>query len=197
MRIKAIKTFILGTLLAGSSALMTGCGDSNWSTTSRLHQYMKDRGDTQAALDSIIENTKSNDYSREAILRQSAVDSIAYRDLFLTTRAARVSAAVSEFNKIAAKASLVDVTKSPYHSSSDYKKLFIEKAKKEGLLILDADKWLENFPDESDYRNTGRFAADVQQHADKYFYQTFFRKNRLLTGDFKIRFDSIANVLKR
>ena len=196
MKINSIKTCILGFLLAGSSAFMSGCS-SPWNNSSRLHQYMSDRGDKQAALDSILDLTKNDDYVKESILRQSAVDSIAYRDLFLTSRAAKVPAMVSEFNKIAAKASLLNAVKTPYYSARDLKDLFLNKAKQEGIIIVDADKWIENFPDESEYRNTGKFAADAQQHADKYFYSTFFRKNRLLGGDFKVKFDSIAGVLKR
>lgn len=196
MKINSIKSCIFGVLLAGSAALMSGCS-SPWNNSSRLHQYMSDRGDTQAALDSILDLTKNKDYVKESILRQSAVDSIAYRDLFLASRAARVPAMVSEFNKIAAKASLLKAAKTPYHSAHDLKELFLNKAKQEGIIIVDADKWIDNFPDESEYRSTGKFAADAQQHADKYFYSTFFRKNRLLSGDFKVKFDSIAGVLKR
>ena len=197
MRIHSIKTYILSTLLAGSVPLMSGCADNSWDNSERLHQYMSQRGDTQAALDSILDATRNKDYTIESIMRQSAVDSIAYRDLFLASRAAKVPALVQEFNQIAAKASLANAVRTPYYSTSDLKKLFVDRAKQEGILIIDADEWLGNFPKEPDYRCNGKFAADVQRHVDKYFYSNFFRKNRMLKGNLKLKIDSIAGVIKK
>ena len=92
MKVSSIKT-ILPVAAAGLMALATSCSTA----TERAEKYMEETNRTQAELNAI----KSGNV-------QSKLDSIAYRDIFMGTEAAKDSANLAEFNKIAARLRVPD-----------------------------------------------------------------------------------------
>lgn len=90
---------IMGALTIASAGLLSSC-DGTTDAYNRAEKYMQNK--TQSELNEVREHKDSylGDYSSN-IKTQSKLDSVAYRDVFMTTQAAKDSSKVAEFNKIA------------------------------------------------------------------------------------------------
>jgi len=132
-----MKTRFALPFIAASTMCLTGC---NFSTEQKLHDYMLTHAYPKRTYDSILNATERDNIEQEAVVRQSTVDSMAYRELFLSTELAKDSATVAEFNKIAQKASLENVKKPEGWNFETYKDHIVNVAIKDGISAKEADK---------------------------------------------------------
>lgn len=184
-------------LIATGVLAMGGCGFDN---SKKLHDYMAKKGETQERLDSVLNATQLNSHDREAILRQSTVDSMAYRDLFNTTELVKDSNILAEFNKIAAKASLLKVQRpSNISEYESYKDHIYNTAVSDNIDINEADD-LKNILNTTKIGLTeGRseFSAKLQFLSDMYFYGKFFQKYGLTSNEeFNKKYEEVAKSLE-
>lgn len=135
-----------------AAGLFMSCGETF--SRGKATQYCQNFGKTQQELEQIL----SPDDAREV---QVKLDSMAYRDVFNTTKLAKDSSAVAEFNKIAAK----------YNNRID----------KEGH-----EQGLENIKKDDinakEYKNITNWEAKTlrQFFIDKFAYRNFFKKNGIM-----------------
>lgn len=171
MKVSSIKT-ILPVAAAGLMALATSCSTA----TERAEKYMEETNRTQAELNAI----KSGNV-------QSKLDSIAYRDIFMGTEAAKDSANLAEFNKIAARLRVPD---DMYFSETS--KYLDDKLAEEGISIKDMNgiKSKETFWD-WDLVKVNR----KQHYADDWAYREFFEKIGIMDEDLAKKCDSISEKI--
>ena len=114
---------------------------------------------------------------------QSKLDSVAYKDLFLTTQAGKDSSNVAEYNKIAAKMKGYDPQGTNYLDIQDR----IEQSSiKAGITT----KEFNNI-------RRSREAWDAQYSADKWAYGNFFNKLGLMNDEnFVKHFEDVAEKIK-
>lgn len=86
-------------LLAVGTMALSSCYNT---PTSNMKKYMMETNRTQAELNQLTKGLSSNNV-KDLTVAQSRLDSMAYRDLFNTTSAAKDSTKVANFNKIAAR----------------------------------------------------------------------------------------------
>ena len=183
--------------VAAATMLFAGCFD----TGKKLHDYMSERGNLQIELDSVLDATKRHNESQEAVVRQSTVDSMAYRDLFNTTQFAKDSSAVAEFNKIAAKASLENDISSSFDlrkTDSNCKQKFYDRAISEGLSISEAEELKSTKMITHGSFSDADIASQYQSFSDMYFYGKFFAEKGLLDDTaFANNFNKVTNFLRK
>ena len=198
MQVKTIQTFLLGALLSCGAYLMSGCSDRNRETYNArvLSEYMNERGNTKTEIDSVIKSTTRISSPKTDAARQSALDSMAYRDLFNETHLSKDSAVVEEFNEIASKINLEN-------SLSHYgNAVLVSREVLGNALINDSTKTeeisglLRNFPNRMEFFGESCYDIQNYQHySDKCFYGKFFEKYGLMTGDFKSKFETLAKKI--
>ena len=183
--------------LIASTMCLTGC----FSSSEKLHDYMAQKEYPMKTLDSVLNATKRDDFVKEAIVRQSTVDAMAYRDLFYSTELAKDSSAVAEFNKIAQNASLENVKINRWEVEP-LKKHIIYIAKKDGISIDEADELksaLNKYARRSKWLSIceSASAAKIQFFSDKYFYENYFKGYNLLNDTiFTKKLKETADCLK-
>ena len=101
--------FILPLITAGTM-IISSCTENN---ASKYRTLMKEAGAKSQEIENIVKNCKNDDKYIEAVKLQSALDSIAYRNLF-NANGIDDSMIENYFNKIAPKASLSDVVSDKY-----------------------------------------------------------------------------------
>lgn len=154
--LKTIMPLAAAALLAGASS----CS----SVDDRAKKYMIDNNYTQKDLNSITE-------SMYPTTVQSKLDSAAYRDIFMSTEAAKDSAATAEFNKIAARFRANEDAGASKNKISDIK----NKATDAGISAKTMD-YIDKSADISFiYSDVPK--ANIYQHlVDDWAYRTFFKK---------------------
>ena len=191
-----MKTKFALPFIAAGTMCLTGC---NFNTDEKLHDYMLRKAYPKKTLDSILDATKRDDIEKEAVVRQSTVDSMAYRELLYSTELVKDSAAVAKFNKIPRKASLEKVEKPHSWQLETYKDHIVNTAIKDGISVGEADELKSHLNSlKTDYLFDTRtaYAATVQAYADEYFYKNFFKGYNLLNDPkFKKEFKRTANKL--
>ena len=197
MQIQSIRTLILGTLLSAGALFMSGCkSDFDTPNARGLCEYMDERGDTKADIDNILKTTVRRSITREDAARQSALDSMAYRDLFNETHLANDSAAVADFNKIASKFKLENNL--TYYGRAELKsrEAFADALTEDKTRKNIIDSLLRNFPSRRDLLAYSFF--DIQKYqlyGDKYFYNKFFRNHGLNTDEFNAKFEALTEKI--
>lgn len=163
---------LAGALTISAGALLSGCNEIT--VYERAEQYMGNK--LQKELNEVVgDRIGINEHS---ILTQSKLDSVAYRDVFETTQAAKDSSKVAEFTKIAQQNRSNDV----------YKKLADKATVKEYKNILKDSKkvrWNDYWGHEY-----------IQHKIDSIAYRQFFEKHNLLNDKTLKLFNKVSNQVK-
>ena len=186
MQINKLNGILLGGMLAGTSLLVSGCDG----TYNRFARYMRENNRTQQEFETMLyRNEQYNKKEQECIL-QATLDSMAYRDLLNTTKAANDSEIVAEFNALAGRTNISRITLDKNDTNvAPNKAKILKMVKNEGVTKKEYDEVNAYEKEIPEYSHTQHFA-------DKLLYSKFFTKHGLMTKDFKEKFDSIANVIR-
>lgn len=188
-----MKTKFVLPLIAAGTMCLAGC---NFSTEQKLHDHMLIKAYPKKTLDSILDATKRDDIVKEAVVRQSTVDSMAYRELFNATELVNDSVAVAEFNQIARKASLENVEKPEGWDFKTYRDHTVNTAIKDGITVKEAEALDKSLCPETLYQTESAYAAKLQSIADKYFYENYFKGYNLFDNKkFEKEFERTAKKL--
>ncbi len=186
---------ITGSMIALSS--LTGC-DSRITYNNKAEEYMADKPAKEYIQ---MEKGWRNDNMRYADI-QSSLDSVAYKDIFNGTKAAKDSSKIAEFNKIAAKMK-VDKNINTYNEAFknlDNKMLYMNITTKEHKMNL---KEYKNY----EYKKSvGRFIYNHidnskilqcrQFKADSIAYNQFFKKHNLLNDSVISQITKVSKKIK-
>lgn len=147
----------------------------------RARKYMSETNRTQMELEEL---TRGED---EGTI-QSRLDSLAYRDIFNSTQAAKDSAHVAEFNKIAA------TMRSKVKGDMWDKIAAINiRMVKEGISI----KELEEIKDKDSMFKTDQKRVLTRQHyADDWAYRKFFSKIGILNDSIAKKCDEVSKKIR-
>lgn len=163
---------ISGLLVAGT--LLTGCEGKVFDNAEK---YMENK--PQKELNQVIGDAKSGQYDVLKMAHvQSRLDSVAFRDVFMTTNASKDSAKVKEFNKLAAK----------YRVTS---------ALNPEEKLLDSNITSKDFK-ELDYHKpfTVDYHVRMQYATDSVYYKRFFEKYGLLDKKTRAMFNEVCKQIK-
>lgn len=169
----SMKTF----MPAAAAALLTLGACS--SVVERTEEYMKDR--PQKEVDMLLSGLDGS-FKQQAIV-QSRLDSTAYRDIFNGTYAAKNSALVEEFNKIAA---LYRADASATYESDIFKSIrtkLINNGIKTGEL-------------KKIYHPKQDYVTGFQHMADDWAYRKFFQKIGILDSVTERQCDEVSEKIR-
>lgn len=170
----SFKTFL--PIAAIGTVALTSCD----SPSSKAETYMGDRP-RKEYLELIN--------SKNELLIQSKLDSMAYRDIFNGTNAAKDSTKVAEFNKIAAKMRPSLGTKGTWKNYVEINKKLIRN----GITIKEFKKINKTWSKFStDTRNT----LTCQHYADDWAYRKFFKKIGILDDKLNAKCDSVSEIIR-
>ena len=143
----------------------------------RVESYMENRPHAEF----INIKTQAHGYGNSGVYMQSSLDSLAYREIFTSSQVAADSAAVNEFNKLAA--SIRRASKTPsYRLSSDlYNKL-------SKMVTHKQFKQIE--------KEASGDILTLQFKADSVAYRRFFEKHGLLNDSTLTKFTAIAKKIR-
>ncbi len=171
----SLKTFM--PLAAAGMLSLTSCETVN----DRAQKYMLETNRTQKELEEITQG-------EDEITVQSRLDSLAYRDIFNSTHAAKDSAHVAEFNKIAA-------TMRPKVQGDMWDKIAAIDVKmvSEGISIKD----LEKIKDKDSMSKTDPKRVLIRQHyADDWAYRKFFSKIGIMNDSIAKKCDEVSKKIR-
>lgn len=160
--------------LVATSVILSGC--SPYSSPGKAQEYMQNK--PQQELDEVLSSVNKpvkvitlHDYA----VVQSKLDSVAYKDIFMTTNAVKDSTKLAEFNKIAGIGRMTqgDLT---------------QKLKETGITVKEFDKIIDEAPWTEKRYEHFQFATDSIN------YHKFFKKHNLLN---KKTLKMIKDVSKR
>ena len=122
-------------------------------------------------------------------LTQSKLDSIAYRDIFNGTQAAKDSALVAEFNEIA--------NKTRGYSDKDFcydKECAIQRCLiAQGISTKEYDEVTNKYS----FNNNGTRMANITQHyADDWAYRKFFEKAGIMDDKITAKCDEVSKQIR-
>lgn len=161
--------------LATCNTLLTCNRNSGSDVLSAAKQYCTENNKTVEEFDE-IKHAGGRDK------KMSKLDSIAYSDIFKTTKLAQDSTKVAEFNKIAAKnRSLTTYEDEPFFYNFAIRSFLNDKATKYGMHFKDYEKMQEK--DDVAYR---------QNYIDNFVYQKFFKDNNVLDKKVKALCDAYS-----
>jgi len=172
----SLKTFMPAAAAAGLLTL-SACGD----VRDRAAKYMAEKPYSE-----YLELTGSNN----SILIQSKLDSVAYRDIFNGTNAAKDSAIVAEFNKIASNTrGYESETLGCWQRKDKIKKSII----KQGITTreLQAIDSKDKFSDGDETR-----VCTFQHYADDWAYRTFFKDKGIMTQELAKKCDEVSKQIR-
>lgn len=168
---------MLGVIAIGSCAL-TGCKlDPN--LNERTKEYMMDKPIKE--YEQVIEGFNSRYHSNN--VTQSKLDSVAFRDVFNGTNAAKDSSKVAEFNKIAS------VNRASY---------VIDNLKKTGVSTREFDE-IRKEADKLSWspKKVGDpYHEHIQFKTDSIQYRKFFEKHNLLNEKTLKHFNNVCKKIK-
>lgn len=147
----------------------------------RAQKYMSETNRTQLELEELTQGEDENTV-------QSRLDSLAYRDIFNSTQAAKDSAHVAEFNKIAA-------TMRPKVQGDMWDKMAAIDIRmvKEGISI----KELEEIKDKDSMFKTDPKRVLIRQHyADDWAYRKFFSKIGIMNDSIADKCDEVSKKIR-
>lgn len=127
--------------------------------------------------------------SSSTTLAQSKLDSIAYRDIFNGTQAAKDSALVAEFNEIAKK------TRGYNDSTSVPNKILAVQQSliSQGISTKEFGE-ITRKPNSSDYYK--RAANIIQHYADDWAYRKFFEKAGIMDDKIAAKCDEVSKQIR-
>ena len=172
----SLKTFM--PITAASMFALASCSNVD----NRAKEYMSETNRTQ---------TEYNNFSKSSMYtKQSKLDSMAYRDIFNSTQAAKDSAKTADFNKIAAR-----MRPNEEENEDIWDKQFdIEKKlTKEGISIKDLDAIKEKFS----VRIEGLAGLNTFQHyADDWAYRKFFKAIGIYNAGISKKCDEVSEKIR-
>ncbi len=170
----SLKTFL--PIVAIGSMALASCS----SPSSRAQKYMEDR-----PREEFLNITNSDDRA----LVQSRLDSLAYRDIFNGTNAAKDSAKVAEFNKIASEMR-------PSFSSASKPVSYCDEI---GNILVNkgiTNKEYKNFPGYNRLYSNYWNVENCQHFADDWAYRKFFSKIGIMNEKLNAKCDSISKLIR-
>lgn len=187
---------ITGSMIALSS--LTGCDSSGIKYNNKAEEYMADKPAKEYIQ---MEKGWRNEKMRYADM-QSSLDSVAYKDIFNGTKAAKDSSKVAEFNKIAAKMK-VDKNINTYNEAFknlDNKMLdmgITTKAHKTNLKEYKNYKYTESILWMShSYSDNSKVLQCRQFKTDSIAYNQFFKKHNLLNDSVISQITKVSKKIK-
>lgn len=171
----SLKTF----MPAAAAGLLTlsACND----VYDRAAEYMADKPHSE-----YLEVTGSHN----AIIIQSKLDSVAYRDIFMGTKAAKDSALVAEFNKIAGKTRGYDNSELRLWEK---KEKIRESIIKQGITTRE----LKAIDRHDSYSNGDVSRVNLFQHyADDWAYRKFFKKAGIMNNEIAKQCDEVSEKIR-
>ncbi len=160
--------------IVASSVLLSGC--SPYSSPENAKKYMQNR--PQQELDEVLSSVNKPvnvitlyDYAGV----QSKLDSVAYKDIFMTTNAVKDSAKIAEFNKIAGIGKTVRGN-------------LTQKLRETGVTVNEFDQIIDKAPWTEKRYEYFQFVTDSLN------YRKFFKKHNLLN---KKTMKMIKDISKR
>lgn len=172
MLVNKIKSGIIG-----ASLVLTGCGEPT--SVDNAQRYMENNNKTQIELENIIKYKNSKKPIEESYYTgvQSKLDSVAYRDVFMTTQASKNSSKVEEFNKIAAKG-----------------KMETYNAKQK---LMETNISVKEFKQitEGPHKGTNWY-ENIQYATDSINYRKFFKDNKLLDKKTLNLFNKVSQQIR-
>ena len=165
---------LFGAFTIASCALLCGCEGK--SVYKNAEQYLGNR--PRKELNEVVGDRSY--MNEKAVIAQSKLDSIAYRDVFNTTEAAKDSSKVAEFNKIANQ-----------NRSDKVYKMLADKATVNEYNKISEDAWKKrwNFPSSLELEY-------IQHKNDSIAYRQFFEKHNLLNGKTLKLFNKISKQIR-
>lgn len=164
----SLKTFLPVSMIGALS--LTSCYDP---VNSLTHIYCSENNKTVKDYYNIVNE-------ENLTTKMSKLDSMAYRDIFESTRLAKDSNAVAEFNSIA------DFYRSNKESEEDTKAFQEETAIEEGMLFKDYNEMIHSA------------SAYLRQHIfDRFAYQKFFQTKGIYDDSVKTKFDKYSDDINR
>lgn len=147
----------------------------------RAQKYMSETNRTQLELEELTREEEESTV-------QSRLDSLAYRDIFNSTQAAKDSVHVAEFNKIAAKMR-------PNVKGDMWDKIAAINIRmvKEGISI----KELEEIKDkDSMFKTDPKRVLTRQHYADDWAYRKFFSKIGIMNDSIAKKCDEVSKKIR-
>lgn len=147
----------------------------------RARNYMTETNRTQKELDEITNNA-------DAQTVQYKLDSLAYRDIFNSTQAAKDSTCVAEFNKVAAKMR-------PETDGDMWDSIFAvdDKLTRDGISI----KELDEIKEKDFWLKDDRKRVNTRQHyADDWAYRKFFEKIGIMNDSIAKKCDEVSEKIR-
>lgn len=171
----SLKTFM--PLAAAGMLSLSSCETVN----DRAQKYMSETNRTQLELEELTQGENEGTV-------QSRLDSLAYRDIFNSTQAAKDSTHVAEFNKIAA------TMRSGVQGDMWDKIAAIDvRMVKEGISI----KELEEIKDKDSMFKTDPKRVLIRQHyADDWAYRKFFSKIGIMNDSIAKKCDEVSKKIR-
>ena len=186
MKVNSIRNILLAAA-GGSLLLLASCKKDN------LEKYMEANNYTKEKIDSTMDATKRDNSLMQSTVRQSTIDSMAFRNLFEGTRYAQNSDAVANFNEIAGRMRV--------DSMDTDNRFFVQdeianNAYKENINpdIVEELQYIN--PEEDSDLSGEEHVAKIQYLADRAAYEKFFADHGLMKCDFIQKFDSVSNSIK-
>lgn len=155
---------------------LSGCSNVN----ERAEKYLADK--PYAEYTAITEDHSTT-------LTQSKLDSTAYRDIFNSTQAAKDSALVAEFNKIANK------TRGYNESYSAWKKMLAVRKSliSQGISTKEYNEVTNKY---SFHDASTRMATITQHYADDWAYRKFFEKAGIMNDSIAAKCDEVSKQIR-
>ena len=174
-------------LLAVGTMALSSCYNT---PTSNMKKYMMETNRTQAELNQLTKGLSSNNV-KDLTVAQSRLDSMAYRDLFNTTSAAKDSTKVANFNKIAAR----------YRADFDQNTSFYEYGQN---MDTKYDKPILSIKELEDIKSKTKeqtVSDDIklyylQHFADDWAYRKYFQKIGIYKDGMAEKCDELSEQLK-
>lgn len=164
----SLKTFIPVSMIGAMS--LTSCYDP---VNSLTHIYCSENNKTVKDYYNIVNE-------ENLTTKMSKLDSMAYRDIFESTRLAKDSNAITEFNSIA------DFYRSNKESEEDTKAFQEETAIEDGMLFKDYNEM------------THSASTYLRQHIlDRFAYQKFFQTKGVYNDNVKAKCDKYSDDINR
>ena len=152
----------------------------------RTKEYMKKHDYTQKSYDAIKSDV--DELNGRSLILQSRLDSMAYRNIFNTTQAAKDSAKIAEFEKIAASMRPDEI-----YPPSDALYSIDEKLSENGISIKEMEEIKALVP----MFDFSMARANIKQHlADDWAYRKFFKKIGILNDSVSKLCDDVSKEIR-
>lgn len=152
----------------------------------RTKEYMKKHDYTQKSYDALKSDIR--ELNGRSIILQSRLDSMAYRDIFNTTQAAKDSAKIAEFERIAAA-----MRPNEIYPPSNALYSIDEKLSENGISI----KKMDEIEAQDDWFSSDVTRANTKLHlADDWAYREFFKKIGILNDSISKQCDDVSKEIR-